>query len=116
MERVPRPRRASLFGTRLRDRLLCLLSVVPEIHVRGAAAVLDAPPSETAKAVASLERLGVIATHRQIGPRLVSLDPRWYAAAELRPLLSRMIAADSELTDRVAALRSRPRGSGKASR
>jgi len=106
---IHRQRSPSVFGTRLRDRLLCLLSVVSETHIRGAATVLKATPSETAKAVASLERIGVVASRRQIGARLVSLNPRWYAAAELRPLLLRMTEADPELIEHVAAKRTRPR-------
>jgi len=106
-------RTPSLFGSRVRERLLCLLCLIPEIHIRGAAAVLGATPSEIAKAVASLERVGAIASRRAIGSRLVSLNPRWYAAAELRPLLSRMSEAAPELTDYVATRRTRPRRTGK---
>ncbi len=113
MKRVVQPRSASLFGSRLRDRVLCLLSLVPDIHIRGAAGILDAGPSETSKAIASLERIGVVVSRRALGSRRVSLNSRWYAAAELGPLLARMAAADTELTDLITAKRTRPRRTGK---
>lgn len=106
---VVHPRSPHLFGSRLRDRLLVLLSLIPEIHIRGAASALGSTPSEAAKAVASLERIGVVESRRTAGSRLVSLDPRWYAAAELRLLLARLAETDRELNDFAEARRARPR-------
>lgn len=110
---VSKPRNPHLFGSRLRDRLLSVLALIPEIHIRGAAAALDATPSEAAKAVASLERIGVVVSRRAAGARLVSLNPRWYAAVELRRLLTRLAEADAELLGFAEGRRVRPRRTGK---
>ena len=78
----------------MRERTLELLALVDEIHLREAARVLDAPPSETLKAVAALEKSGVVVS-RLIGrTRFVSLNRRWFAAVELRRLLERMTEAN----------------------
>lgn len=87
--------------------------MIPEIHIRGVAGALGVTPSESAKAIASLERIGVVASRLAAGSRLVSLNPRWYAAAELRPLLIRLAEADPEILAFVATQRARPRRIGK---
>ncbi len=44
--------------------------------------------------------------------RLSQLEPRYFAAAELKPFLARLAETDRILTSAVAGLRRRPRRSG----
>ena len=61
-----------------------------------------------------LEAEGVIAT-RQLGrTRRLSLDPRYFAAKELRELLLKMGEADPVLRRLAGQRRSRPRRKGKS--
>ena len=107
------PRKPSLFGSRLRERLLVLLVLREEIHLREAARVLSAAASETQQALIGLENAGVVSS-RLIGrSRFISLNPRWFAAAELRGLLLRMAEAEPQLSQSVANMRTRPRRIGK---
>ena len=92
-----RDRPANLFGSRTRDRLLLLLAVRSDVHLRGAARMLEAAPSEVSKAVASLEKIGVVASRLVGSTRIIELNRRWYAASELRALLERTAEADTAL-------------------
>ncbi len=114
MDQPPsRDRPANLFGSRTRDRLLILLALREDVHLRGAARALGAGPSEITKAVASLERIGVVASTLVGSTRFIELNRRWYAAAELRSLLKRMGEADRTLSEAAATARTRPRRIGK---
>ena len=110
---APETRKPYLFGSRTRDRLLILLALTDELHVRGAARALGKGPSEIAKAVTSLERIGVVVSRIVGTTRVVSLNRRWYAAVELKALLERLGAADSELSAIAVRSRARPRRIGK---
>lgn len=44
---------------------------------------------------------------------MVQLNPAFFAMKEVRALLVRLVEADRELESRIAALRRRPRRSGK---
>lgn len=103
----------SLFGSRLRERILKLLVLIEPAYPRQIATLLGAHLVSVQNATASLQNSGIIATRRLGTTRLVELDPRWYAAAELRTLLERMASADRQLRDIAATVRQRPRGAGK---
>ncbi|MFN7987563.1 MAG: hypothetical protein U0529_08830 [Thermoanaerobaculia bacterium] len=44
---------------------------------------------------------------------MVQLNPAYFALKEVRALLGRLVEADRDLESRIAALRRRPRKSGK---
>jgi hypothetical protein len=92
---------------------LILLTISQNVHVRGAARVLDVSPSELTAAVTALERIGVVVSQLVGSTRILALNRRWYAAAELRVLLERMGEADAELSAYVESQRARPRRIGK---
>ena len=61
------------------------------------------------KGLASLERDGLIAGQLVGRIRLFQVDPRYFAAAQLRKLIARLISADRDLKARATELRRRPR-------
>lgn len=65
------------------------------------------------KALASLERDGLVAGRLTGRTRVFTLAPTYFAAKELRSYLQRMADADRELRQRAAQLRRRPRWTGK---
>jgi DNA-binding transcriptional ArsR family regulator len=103
----------SLFGSRLRERILKLLVLVEPAYPRQIATLLGEHLVSVQNAVAALGDLGVVASRLVGRTRLVELDRRWYAAAELRTLLERLVAGDTEIRELAAAVRQRPRRPGK---
>ena len=103
----------SLFGSRLRERILKLLALVEPAYPRQIAALLGEHLVSVQNAVAALQDLGVVASRLVGRTRLIELDRRWYAAAELRELLERLANADAEITQLAASVRQRPRRPGK---
>jgi DNA-binding transcriptional ArsR family regulator len=76
--------------------------------------LLDSSPSLVLKALKSLERDGLVAGRTVGRSRLYTLNPAYFAKADLERYLSRLGEAEPELRERVAGLRRRPRWSGKA--
>lgn len=75
--------------------------------------MLDAPLSGVQRALQSLEVDG-IAAGRSVGrTRVFQLDPRYFARDALKQFLRRLVEPELELQRRVAALRRRPRRTGK---
>jgi DNA-binding transcriptional ArsR family regulator len=104
---------SSPFGSATRTRLLVALGLLGQSYARELGRLLDAPLSVVQKAITGLERDGLIAG-RLIGrTRLFEINPRYFAVKDLRAFLARLAAADPDLERRVAALRRRPRRSGK---
>ena len=106
-------REDSLFGSRLRERILKLLVLVEPAYPRQIATLLEAHLVSVQNAVTALQDLGVVASRIVGRTRLVELDRRWYAASELRALLERLVAGDPGIRDIAAAVRQRPRRPGK---
>jgi DNA-binding transcriptional ArsR family regulator len=106
-------RENSLFGSRLRERILKLLVLVEPAYPRQIATLLDAHLISVQNAVTALQDLGVVASRLVGRTRLVELDRRWYAASELRSLLERLVAGDSSIRDLAQNVRQRPRRPGK---
>ncbi len=107
------PRPDALFGSLLRERILKLLVLIEPTFPSQLARLLGAHLISVQNAVAALQDLGVVAS-RLIGrTRLVELDPRWYAAAELRALLERLAESDAEIREIAGTVRQRPRRPGK---
>jgi len=103
----------SPFGSQTRTRLLLALELLGQSYARELARLLGAPLSVVQKALSSLERDGMIAGRLFGRTRLFEINPTYFAAAQLRSLIARLTAADSDLKARVAELRRRPRRTGK---
>lgn len=103
----------SPFGSRSRTRLLIALELLGQTYPRELARLLGTSLSATQKGIESLERDGLVAGRLLGRTRLVQLNPAYFAMKEVRALLARLVAADRDLESKVAALRRRPRKSGK---
>ncbi len=97
--------RSALFGAPTRQRVLLLLALVESVHLREAARGLGASVNAVQKAVVTLEAAGVVGSRIAGRARIVTLNRRWIAAAELRTLLERMAEADPIVTRAADQLR-----------
>jgi len=104
---------SSPFGGQARTRVLLALRLLDESYPRELARILGLPLSGVQMAVRGLERDGLVAGRSAGRTQLVRLDPRYFARDELQRYLLKLAAADTELQRRVAALRRRPRRTGK---
>lgn len=104
---------SSPFGSNARTRVLLALQLMSESYARELARLLGMSLSGVQKAIVSLERDGLIAG-RAIGrTRLFRLSPRAFARRELESYLTRLLEPEDELRARAAAIRRRPRRTGK---
>lgn len=104
---------SSPFGSATRTRTLLVLHLLRESYPRELARLLGVRLASVQGALRGLERDGLIAG-RTIGRnRVFQIDPRYFALAELRRYLSRLVEADIPLRDRAGTLRRRPRQTGK---
>jgi len=104
---------SSPFGSQTRTRLLLSLELLGQSYARELARLLGASLSVVQKGLRSLERDGLIAGRLVGRTRLFQVNPQYFAAAELRGLIARLLAADRDLKARAASLRRRPRRTGK---
>lgn len=104
---------SSPFGGQTRTRVLVALRLLGSSYPRELARLLAAPPSGILKALASLERDGLVSGRRVGRTRQVQLNPVYFARDELRAYLARLAEADVGLRSAAAALRRRPRRAGK---
>jgi len=104
----------ALFGSQLRERILTLLVLIEPAYPRQIATLLGAHLISVQNATRALQEMGVVATRLFGRTRLVELDRRWYAAAELRTLLERLAEADPQVRTIASTVRKRPRLPGKA--
>lgn len=100
-----------LFGSALRTDVLLGVARLGETYSAELAGLLSRRPIEIQRAVASLERAGVVASRKRGNLRLVTLDPRFPAARELLALLLRL-SESPHYGDRWT-VRRRPRALGK---
>lgn len=105
---------SSPFGSATRTRILVALRLLTESYPRELSRLLGVPLSSAQKALASLERDGLVAARALGRLRAYRLEPRYFAHRELSDLLLRLGEPDRDLRSRVAALRRRPRRAGKA--
>lgn len=103
----------SPFGSRTRTRLLLALSLLEQSYARELSRILELPVSVIQKALVSLERDGLVAARSVGRTRVVTLNPRFFARRELLALLSRLAEPEEAIRKAVAALRRRPRRTGK---
>lgn len=83
-----------------------------ETYAAELAVLLGRRPIETQRAIASLERAGVVASRLRGRTRIVSLEPRFYAKEELYALLLRL--SSNPRYEALWERRRRPRAIGKA--
>jgi biotin operon repressor len=103
----------SLFGTPLRTSTLLAIALLGETHAGEIARVLDRSRSRIKDAVDHLELEGVIVGADEGKARRLTLNPRYVAAEELRQLLMKLALQDTDLQQKLASVRRRPRRSGK---
>ncbi len=96
---------SSPFGSRARTQVLFALSLMNESYPRELARVLEAPLFSIQKALASLERDGLLASRLLGRTRLYTLNPRYIASRELREYLGRLAGRDFELKRKVGTVR-----------
>lgn len=103
----------SPFGSVTRTRVLLSLSLPGASFQRELARLLKSSPSVVQKALEGLERDGLIAGRMMGRTCSYTINPRYFALAELGAFLKRLAAADPELQARTAEPRRRPRRAGK---
>jgi DNA-binding transcriptional ArsR family regulator len=96
---------SSPFGSKARSQVLFALSLMEESYPRELARVLEAPLFSIQKALASLERDGLVASRVLGRTRLYTLNPRYIASRELREYLARLAGRDLELKRKLATVR-----------
>lgn len=102
-----------LFGTRRRTQVLLLIHLLKESHASEIAMLLGTTLKTVQRILAGLEDEGII-TGRIVGrERRIQLSSRYFAAAELKQLLSALVPRDRETEAAAEALRRRPRIRGK---
>lgn len=104
---------SSPFGSQTRTRLLMALSLLEQSYARELSRILEIPVSVIQKAILSLERDGLVAARSVGRTRVVTLNPRYFAGRELLALLGRLTEPEERIRKAVAALRRRPRRTGK---
>src|SRR5437762_5349492 len=100
------------FGSLTRTRVLLALHLLGESYARELARLLDLSLSGVQRALQSFERDGMVAARAAGRTRLYQLDPRAFARRELERYLDRLLEAETELRERGARLRRRPRRAG----
>jgi DNA-binding MarR family transcriptional regulator len=104
---------SSPFGSVTRTRLLVALRLMGSSYQRELARVLDVAVNGVQGALRSLERDGLVVGRSAGRTRLFELNPRYFAASEVRALLDKLSQAERDLQDRIALLRRRPRRTAK---
>ncbi len=104
----------SPFGSVTRTRVLLALRLMGSSYPRELGRLIGTALNAVQGAIRSLENDGLIAGRPAGRTRLFELNPRFFAASELRALLDKLAATDRDLQDAIAVLRRRPRRTLKA--
>ncbi len=104
---------SSPFGGQARTRVLVALRLLDSSYPRELSRILAIPVSAASRALAGLERDAIVAGRTVGRSRVYSLNPAYFARAELAAYLARLSEADPELRVRAAEIRRRPRRTGK---
>ena len=105
--------RSSPFGGRTRTLVLLALSMLEESYPRELARVLESPLNGIQQAIRGLEADGIVSGRTAGRTRLFRVNPRYFARKELQMFLERLAEPEAGLARRIAALRRRPRRTGK---
>ena len=103
----------SPFGSPSRTQVLKYLRLLGESFPRELARLTGMRLSAVQKALASLERDGLVAGRHVGRMRMFTLNPRFFATREMEAFLQRLASADPEVVRAVEQLRRRPRRTGK---
>jgi DNA-binding transcriptional ArsR family regulator len=106
-------RNTSPFGSQSRTRVLIALRLLTESHARELARLLSVPLYSVQQALKSLEKDGLVAARSVGRTRAFRINPGHFARPELEAYVMKLSEPESELRERIAALRRRPRRTGK---
>jgi DNA-binding transcriptional ArsR family regulator len=95
-------RASSPFGSRSRTRILVALQRLDASYPRALARLLETPIFAVRKALAGLERDGLVASRLVGRTRVYALDPSYAAHRELAGFLQRLSELDPEANGRIA--------------
>ncbi len=104
---------SKLFGSCTRTSILMLLALLGESYTAELAKMLGVRASAIKKIVDALEVESIIAGRLVGRTRVLTLNPRYEAAAELKALLWKIGQHDFELQKLAGTIRKRPRRAGK---
>lgn len=110
-DRLSRPSR--LFGSPTRTAILVALRLLEDTYPSELADLLGVGLYSVQRVLGSLEAENVVANRPLGNTRRVTLNPHYFAHAQLAALLWELGAHDQELQRALAARRRRPRRSGK---
>lgn len=102
-----------LFGGRNRTSVLLAICLLEQTWPSQLAQVLSLRLFAVQRILDALHREGVLASRVAGRTRLVTLNPRYFAAKPLRTLLWDLAKHDVPLQEKLAVLRRRPRQPGK---
>jgi DNA-binding PadR family transcriptional regulator len=105
--------RSSPFGGKTRTRVLLALRLLGESYPRELSRILEAPLWGIQQAIRSLELDGLLAGRSMGRTRVFRINPAYFATEDLQRYLLKLTEPEDDLRDRVAALRRRPRRTGK---
>src|SRR5262245_46718132 len=106
-------REIKLFGSPRKTKVLLLLALLGETFPSEICRLLEAKMGPVLYILDALELEGVVASQRLGRTRRLRLDPRYFAAKELRALLLKLAEANPEVQSAAARRRARPRRKGK---
>ena len=106
-------RNTSPFGSQSRTRVLIALRLLTESHARELARLLSVPLYSVQQALKSLEKDGLVAARSVGRTRAFRINPGHFARPELEAYVMKLSEPEAELRERIAALRRRPRRTGK---
>jgi DNA-binding IclR family transcriptional regulator len=101
-----------LFGSKPRSEILIAVALLGDTFPRELSRTLGLPLITVQRILNALERQGVLASRLIGNTRLFSLNERMYGASELKTFL-RKYALSTNIEQRLATLRRRPRRAGK---
>jgi DNA-binding transcriptional ArsR family regulator len=101
------------FGSQARTRALLALRLVGESYPRELARLTELSLFSIQKALAALERDGLVAARAMGRTRVYRLNPRYFALRELQQYLDRLVQPETTLRVRARTIRRRPRLTGK---
>ncbi|MFT5287413.1 MAG: putative transcriptional regulator [Planctomycetota bacterium] len=106
-------RESKLFGSERRTEILLLITLLEETYPGELTRLLDAKAAAVLYIVDGLEAEGIISSRRLGRTRRLALDPRYFAAKELKALLVKHGEANARLRQLSGKRRARPRRTGK---
>jgi DNA-binding FadR family transcriptional regulator len=105
--------RSSPFGGKTRTRVLLALRLLGESYPRELARILETSLWGVQQAIRGLELDGLVAGRSMGRTRVFRINPAYFASEDLQRYLLRLTEPEEDLRERVAALRRRPRRTGK---